>query len=100
MSAAERDLLAVTRALFEPGTARIVAPILRRARALPAALSRSTHSILTDHLSKGLVRWLARSGAGVGVRFDGAGHARDGRAWERMEPPSLHLSDVSFRALA
>ncbi len=99
MSDGERDLVAVTRALFEPGTARVVTPILRRARKVPRTLSRPTFDALTGHLRMGLVRWLAKSGANVATRFDGAGHASNGRAWERMEPPSLRISMVSFRAL-
>lgn len=99
MTPAERDLVAVARALFEPGTAAMVGPVLRRKAQLPEKWSRRTMRALQDILRKGLVRLLARSGASSGVSFDEAGELREGRAWERISPPALVVGAASLRTL-
>lgn len=97
MTPAERDLCAVTRALFEPETAPMVVPVLRRRTRLPDRWSPRTVRTLEDFLTKGLVLRLARAGATRAASLvDGA--LREGTAWERLGAPRLAVSEAS-RAL-
>lgn len=99
VSATERDMVSLTKALFD-GSAAMVVPILRRKGDLPAAWSPRTVAALQDVLGKGIVRWLGRRGATPRTYFGDGGAATEGRVWDCMEDPALHFTDASRRMLA
>lgn len=99
MTPAERDMVTVARALFDRN-ANVITGLLRRTAQTDIALgwSRRTIDAMVEAIRKGTVRWIGRHGATPRTYFrDGEG--QNGRAWERMDDPSLVFTDLSRRAI-
>src|SRR5262249_60687349 len=66
-------------------------PLINQRVARPACLSGDCVHLVRDMLGKGSVHFLAREGGWRRERYLRGGAPRDGRLWERTEPPDLGL---------
>jgi hypothetical protein len=87
----EANLLRVLQSFLGRAPSQQAATLVMRQPSAPSCLSRAAIELLQDHLSKGVVRYLAQSGWKP-ERFLRGGRVVAGRLWQRTAPENLGLT--------
>lgn len=99
ISRAERDMLRVARAVVGRVDSSAVEPLLREAGWAPGLLGRDAAALLAETMSRGVVLDLVRRGGWQRSRCTEAGVVREGRLWERHDPPRMPIGAATFGLL-
>jgi hypothetical protein len=87
----EANLLTILDFFLGQAPVELALPLLIQPCARPKGLGRTTLRLVQDHLTKGCVLHLARSGGWRSERFLRGGAAVEGRLWRRSPFTELHL---------
>jgi hypothetical protein len=88
----EADVLRIVSCLVHRAPAEQVLQLVVEKTERPACLSRTCVELVQDHLRKGVVSLLARTGGWQSARFLQNGTPITGKLWERTRPDALGLS--------